>query len=221
MQSVSTAGPRTSDRLGAGRPIWRRAVVVTVAVLSAVAVAAVAVQIFGSGGSSSYLLAPGPTQPPREFGGAALIGYVSPEELVRNTPLVFVGTVVGEGDPQLIGDPIADPLGQGPTVQPVHFAVEQTLRGEPAPTLDLLFPAFLGDTVDIFGTGDRLLVFARPVIFGHNRITGMTPSGYNQGVFRMESDEVARNEFTGVRMSIPGLAAALGRGEPSSRVAPG
>ena len=211
MQGVSTADPGTRRRLGTGHAPWRRAVVFAVAVASVMAATVFAVQIFGPGGSSSYLLPPGPTQAPRGFGGAALIGYVSPEDLVTNSEIVFVGTVVGEGEPELIGDPIADAARQGSTVHPVRFSVEKTLEGELASELDLLYPSFPGDTQDIFETGDRLLVFARDVSFGTNRITGITPRGYYQGVFRMEGDEVARNETTGLRISMPGLEDALRR----------
>lgn len=196
------------DRLFGTDPLTRRvAAVLVTAALVVVVVAIFAVQSFGSGGSSSYLLPSGPTQVPCASG--AVLGHASPEDLVEHSELVFVGTVISESDPELIGDPVADPAGQGATVHKVRFAVERTLRGEHASKRDLLYPSFAGDTCDFFETGDRLLVFARPVIFGHNQIKGITPRGYYQGVFRMESEAVARNEFSGVRMSIAGLEDAL------------
>ena len=148
--------------------------------------------------------------------------HVPPEELVTGSEIVFVGTVVAESDSVSlgVGDPDAEAAGLDFTVHPVHFTVERTLQGEHLATRDLLYPDQLDEVTTVFAPGDRLLIFGEVRSFGAKRITGLTANGYHQGVFRMESDEVARNEYTGVRMSIPGLEDAIGAGA-SQRVTPG
>jgi hypothetical protein len=215
MQGVSTADPGRLDRVGAD-PVPRRVAAVT-AIAVGLAAAVMGFQVLGPNGGSSYLLEPGSTQPPSGFSSSALMLYVSPEELVTGSEIVFVGTVVGEGDRASIGvgDPEAEAkakeTGSGFTVRPVHFTVERTLQGEHLAARDLLYPDQLDEASPVFTPGDRLLIFGEARSFGAKRITGLTANGYHQGVFRMDSDEVARNETTGVRMSVPALANALAR----------
>lgn len=174
MQDVSTHEPGTLRRFGPDRPMLRRAVVSAVVLAVTVGAAVFGVQIFGSDGGSSYVLAPGPTRAPSGFSSAALITHVSPQELVTESTTVFVGTVVGESEPESIGEPISDAAGQSLTVHPVHFAVERTLRGEAIPARDLIYPDFAGEVIDVFAPGDRLLVFGEVRSFGPKRITGLT-----------------------------------------------
>jgi len=220
MQCVSTTDPGRLHRVGTD-PVPRRVAAVT-AIAVGLAAAVIGVQVLGSSGASSYLLPPGATQPPRGFSSSALMEHVPPEELVTGSEIVFVGTVVAESDSASlgVGDPDAEAASLDFTVHPIHFTVERTLQGEHLATRDLLYPDQLDEVTTVFAPGDRLLIFGEVRSFGAKRITGLTANGYHQGVFRMESDEVARNEYTGVRMSIPGLEDAIGAGA-SQRVTPG
>lgn len=160
-----------------------------------------------------YLLEPAPPSPGLA-GSTASREYVPPASMVSDSEVVFVGTVASTGPPEPIGDRIADPVGQGATVRSIQLTVERMLRGEEQPTLELIFPAgSWGGEVEqrVFEPGERVLVFAETRTFGEKRSTGLTARGYGQGVFHLESEDVARHRVTGVRMFVPGLEAELVR----------
>ena len=117
---------------------------------------------------------------------------VTPEQLVSDSSLVFVGVPVARGGSEEVSpaDP-SEPIA-ALTAHRVRFDVTAILRGDPEVAIDLTLLDVDPD-YDRFEIGSRYLIFAQRAELGTTKTPAIIPTGYYQGTFKFRDDRVARN----------------------------
>ena len=106
------------------------------------------------------------------------MGRVTVRDMVREADAVFVGTVSSVGRNESF---------RGVEGYRVRFDVSQVLRGRPAARIELVQTAC--DEIDLADVGVTHLIFAEWRRLGEKQYRVSTPSGYQQGVFRVRGDK--------------------------------
>lgn len=148
---------------------------------------------------------------PRIDDGHALVGTVTPEQLLESSPLIFVGVPIARGASEVVSE--ADPSEPiaALTAHRVRFAVEKVLRGKPAEAIDLSLLDVDPD-YDRFVLGDRYLIFAQTTELGSSRTPAVIPNGYYQGSFEFKDQRIAENSRKDA-FDVTELAKKLGKGD--------
>jgi len=78
----------------------------------------------------------------------------------------------------------------------ITFRANRFLRGGPSRVVTITSLRLPGIELGI-QAGGRYLIFAEPRRLGHRRVRRLVPMGYPQGVYALEADGMARNEWNG------------------------
>ena len=112
---------------------------------------------------------------------ATSIGRVTLPEMERKASVVFVGTAQRVREKGWIT---------------ITFRANRFLRGGPSRVVTITSLRLPGIELGI-QAGGRYLIFAEPRRLGHRRVRRLVPMGYPQGVYALEADGMARNEWNG------------------------
>ena len=139
-----------------------------------------AVLAFDTNGGEISTLDALPSGPPRTSTMELTIGRTTLEDMLRDAPMAFVGTVTAIGGSEVIS-PSTQAEGPELTVHRTRFSVLRKLRGDVPDTVDIT--EF--DSVDatLLNAGTTYLVFAEPRLLGSTRTLALTPFGYMQGIY--------------------------------------
>jgi hypothetical protein len=115
--------------------------------------------------------------------------------MMREAEVVFLGTVEEIGGSEVVAPDVPAGLGSRSSHR-TRFSVIKQWRGPRADRVDVTL-LDLRQFTGVFEVGTKYLVFAQWRELGTSRSRALVPSGYDQGVYRMVSDDEARNPVNG------------------------
>lgn len=155
--------------------------------------------------TGSASLKPLPPGPPHDD-AQAVYGGETLAEMIRNSPVIFIGIAEERGGSEVI--PSEQPDVPVLTTHRVRLRVLKVLRGSvDGPLQDITIPDIEG--MDTFELERRYLVFAERRTFGASTTAALTSSGYPSGVYELVSDIEATNRANGT-VNLKTLSAQLG-----------
>lgn len=129
--------------------------------------------------------------------GEAVVARTDVPSLIATSKLVFVGRPVARGGSEEVTPAgFAEPEAPAATAHRIRFEVAKVLRGGDTEAVDLMV-LDITDEFDRFDLGRDYLIFAEERALGSSQTPALVPTGYQQGVFRMESNERATNDPNG------------------------